>query len=119
MIELFTIFGKGGLVLWCFNQGSDYFKDAVNALVQNVILQGRSLTSFAHEGVTLKYRLDNEFDIVVLVVYQSVIQLAYADKLLSDVHIRFRDMYKNSLESSVLFQQGPRLFKSFEGEFKK
>lgn len=39
MIELFAIFGKGGLVLWCFNEGSGYFKEAVNALVQNVILQ--------------------------------------------------------------------------------
>ncbi|KAH7729958.1 Protein F38A1.8 [Aphelenchoides avenae] len=119
MIELFTIFGKGGLVLWCFNEGSGYFKEAVNALVQNVILQGRNVSSFNHEGMTLKYKMDNEFDIVVLVVYQSVIQLAYADKLLSEVHIRFRDMYKNVLQDGSLFLEGPKLFNGFNGQFSR
>lgn len=39
MIELFAIFSKGGLMLWCVNESRDYFKDAVNALIENVILQ--------------------------------------------------------------------------------
>lgn len=43
MIEFFAIFGKGGLVLWYFNEGREIFKDAVNALITDVLLQVRSL----------------------------------------------------------------------------
>lgn len=39
MIELFAIFGKGGLVLWCFKEGQNLFKEAVNNLVSDVLLQ--------------------------------------------------------------------------------
>ncbi|KAI1694235.1 signal recognition particle receptor subunit alpha [Ditylenchus destructor] len=69
MIELFTIFGKGGLVLWCFSEGSHYFKDAVNELISTVLLQERNVTSFNRDGATVKYKLDNEFDLIILVCY--------------------------------------------------
>lgn len=69
MIELFTIFGKGGLVLWCFNEGSSYFKDVINELIHTVVLQERSNSSFAKDNVTVKYKLDNEFDIIILVLF--------------------------------------------------
>jgi hypothetical protein len=39
MIEFFAIFGKGGLVLWYFNEGRELFKDAVNTLISEVLLQ--------------------------------------------------------------------------------
>lgn len=51
------------------------------------------------------------------VVYQSVIQLAYADKLLTEVHIRFRDMYKNVLRDESLSIEGPKLFSAFTNHF--
>lgn len=44
MIEFFAIFGKGGLVLWYFNEGREMFKDAVNSLISDVLLQ----VSIAH-----------------------------------------------------------------------
>ncbi|KAI1714631.1 thiF family domain-containing protein [Ditylenchus destructor] len=66
MIELFTTFGKGGLVLWCFNEGSQYFKEAVNELISTVLLKECNVTSFNREGATIKYKLDNEFEIIVL-----------------------------------------------------
>lgn len=39
MIELFTIFGKGGIVLWYLSENSDHFKTAINDLINNVLLQ--------------------------------------------------------------------------------
>uniref|UniRef100_A0A7E4VXQ4 SRP54 domain-containing protein n=1 Tax=Panagrellus redivivus TaxID=6233 RepID=A0A7E4VXQ4_PANRE len=119
MIELFTIFGKGGLVLWYFSEGGNLFKGAVNDLIANVLLQERNVTSFPHDGMTVKYKLDNELDIVILVVYQSIIQLAYADKLLSEVQLRFRDLYKNAIESGLLLSSGPKVFKNFDGEYNR
>lgn len=67
MIELFTIFGKGGLVLWCFNEGSLYFKDTINELIGSEILQERSNYTFTRDNVTIKYKMDNEFDMIILV----------------------------------------------------
>lgn len=43
MLDFFTIFSKGGIVLWCF-QGAgvtESFTGPVNALIRSVILQVR------------------------------------------------------------------------------
>lgn len=150
MIELFAIFSKGGLVLWCINESKDFFREAVNDLIGNVILQvtsffsfffsfslfqQRNLPVFKTDSMSLKYKMDNEFDLVFLVcpffipslyslahlqvVFQSVIQMSYADKLLTEVNLRFRDMYKNVLGTEAVFRTGPRLFKAFDQEFPK
>lgn len=39
MLDLFTIFSKGGIVLWCFQTTNQIFTPSVNALIRNVILQ--------------------------------------------------------------------------------
>lgn len=39
MLDLFTIFSKGGIVLWCFQSTSQLFTPSVNALITSVILQ--------------------------------------------------------------------------------
>ncbi|CAN7984434.1 unnamed protein product [Ixodes hexagonus] len=100
MLDLFTIFSKSGIVLWCFQGTTQLFTPSVNALIRTVILQERGgNNSFTHENLTLKYKLDNEFELVFVVAYQKVLQLSYVDKFLDDVHLEFRDKYKTSLES--------------------
>lgn len=47
--------------------------------------------------MTLQYKLDNEFELIFVVAFQKILQLSYIDKLLSDVHLEFRDKYKNEL----------------------
>lgn len=49
--------------------------------------------------MTLKYQLDNEFDLVYVVIYQKILQLSYVDKFLDEIRLRFRDAYKNQLQS--------------------
>lgn len=39
MLDLFTIFTKGGIVLWCFRGTNDLFAPSVNALIRSVIVQ--------------------------------------------------------------------------------
>lgn len=104
MLDLFTIFSKSGIVLWCFQGTTQLFTPSVNALIRTVILQERGgNNSFTHENLTLKYKLDNEFELVFVVAYQKVLQLSYVDKFLDDVHLEFRDKYKTSLESGNFF----------------
>ncbi|KAF6721629.1 Signal recognition particle receptor subunit alpha [Oryzias melastigma] len=101
MLDFFTIFSKGGIVLWCF-QGAgvkESFTGPVNALIRSVILQERSgSNSFTHERQSLKYKLDNEFELIFVVGFQNILTLTYVDKFIDDVQLRFRDRYKNELE---------------------
>ncbi|XP_037516770.1 signal recognition particle receptor subunit alpha [Rhipicephalus sanguineus] len=104
MLDLFTIFSKSGIVLWCFQGTTQFFTPSVNALIRTVILQERGGdNSFTHENLVLKYKLDNEFELVFVVAYQKVLQLSYVDKFLDDVHLEFRDKYKACLESGSFF----------------
>jgi signal recognition particle receptor subunit alpha len=119
MIEFFAIFSKGGLLLWYFSEGKNLFKGTINELIANVLLLERTVATYNHDGMTVKYKLDNELDLVVLMIYQSIIKLSYADHLLSEVQLRFRDMYKNSIEEGRFFTAGPKVFNGFNGEFQK
>ncbi|GFT37505.1 signal recognition particle receptor subunit alpha homolog, partial [Nephila pilipes] len=104
MLDLFTIFSKSGIVLWCFQGTSQIFTSPVNALIRSVILQERGLNeNFSYEGLTLKYKLDNEFELVFVVAYQKILQLSYVDKFLDDVHLEFRDKYRKHLNVSDYF----------------
>ncbi|RVE42793.1 hypothetical protein evm_012550 [Chilo suppressalis] len=101
MLDLFSIFSKGGIVLWCFQSTSEIFSPSVNALIRSVILQERTgNNTFNHNALTLQYKLDNEFELVFVVAYQKILQLSYVDKFLNDVQLEFRDKYKNDLQSS-------------------
>jgi len=105
MLDLFTIFSKGGIVLWCFQSTSEIFTPSVNALIRSVILQERTgNNSFEHNALTLKYKLDNEFELVFVVAYQKILQLSYVDKFLNDIHLEFRDRYKTDLQEGLYFQ---------------
>ncbi|XP_060532432.1 signal recognition particle receptor subunit alpha homolog [Cylas formicarius] len=103
MLDLFTIFSKGGIVLWCFQSTNQIFTSSVNALIQNVILQERPTNLYEDNGLLLQYKLDNEFDLLFVVAYQKILQLSYVDKFLNDVHLEFRDKYKNELSDRHFF----------------
>lgn len=86
-------------MLWCFQSTSEIFSPSVNALIRSVILQERSgNNTFSHNALSLQYKLDNEFELVFVVAYQRILQLSYVDKFLNDVHLEFRDKYKNELQ---------------------
>ncbi|KAH0999479.1 hypothetical protein HUJ04_001363 [Dendroctonus ponderosae] len=104
MLDLFTIFSKGGIVLWCFQSTSHILTSSVNALIQNVILQERPTNTYEDNGLLLQYKLDNEFDLVFVAAYQKILQLSYVDKFLNDIQLEFRDKYKNELADKRYFQ---------------
>ncbi|XP_064595569.1 signal recognition particle receptor subunit alpha-like [Liolophura sinensis] len=106
MLDFFTIFSKGGIVLWCFQGTSQFFTPSVNALIKSVILQERTgNNSFNHDALTLKYKLDNEFELVFVVAYQKILQLSYVDKFLSDIQMEFRNKYKDDLQQGKVSRQ--------------
>lgn len=68
--------------------------------------------TFDHNNLTLQYKLDNEFELVFVVAFQKILQLAYVDKFLSDVHLEFRDKYKNEL--NIGNNNASRCFNTFD-----
>uniref|UniRef100_A0A8C7V527 SRP receptor subunit alpha n=1 Tax=Oncorhynchus mykiss TaxID=8022 RepID=A0A8C7V527_ONCMY len=120
MLDFFTIFSKGGIVLWCF-QGTgvtESFTGPVNALIRSVILQERSgNNSYTHDALSLKYKLDNEFELVFVFYFLKENTILAYSSFIDDVQLHFRDRYKNELE-----QKGARTLLSscfaFEDDFK-
>uniref|UniRef100_A0A8C7GPS2 SRP receptor subunit alpha n=1 Tax=Oncorhynchus kisutch TaxID=8019 RepID=A0A8C7GPS2_ONCKI len=110
----------GGIVLWCF-QGTgvtESFTGPVNALIRSVILQERSgNNSYSHDALSLKYKLDNEFELVFVVGFQKILTLTYVDKFIDDVQLHFRDRYKNELEQKGALALLNSHF-AFEDDFK-
>ncbi|OCT72375.1 signal recognition particle receptor subunit alpha [Xenopus laevis] len=101
MLDFFTIFSKGGIVLWCFQGVPASFTGPVNALIRSVILQERGGNNcYNHDSLTLKYKLDNQFELVFVVGYQKILTLTYVDKLIDDVHKVFRDKYRNQIQQN-------------------
>lgn len=100
MLDLFTIFSKSGIVLWYFQGTSDLFTSTVNDLIKNVILQERAVQSvWNNNSLSLQYKLDNEFELVFVVAYQNILKLTYIDKFLTEIQLRFRDKYKQAIQS--------------------
>lgn len=83
---------------------------------RNFFQERTGSSSYDHQNLTLQYKLDNEFELIFVVAFQKILQLAYIDKFLSDVHLEFRDKYKNELTT-----QGREFMKSyhFDDDFRR
>merc|ERR1712223_1846626 len=112
MLDFFTIFSKGGILLFCFKgMGLDEkdwesFVRTVNSLNKTVFLQEKSdrKNVFESGSLALRYKLDNEFELVFVAGYQKMLPLLYLDKLLDEIQLRFRDKYLQDLKQSSFFR---------------
>ena len=109
MLDIFAIFSHGGIVLWFFQGNSPINAIApVNALIKTVILQERANQElFNYENLSLKFKLDNEFELVFVVGYQKILQLSYVDKFLNDIQKEFRERYRDQLLHGKLLSGFP------------
>jgi len=120
MLDFISIFSKGGILLWCFKGAGllekewEAFTPTVNDLIKTVLLQERTSKSYWESGqLALKYRLDNEFELVFVVAYQKMLPLLYLDKLLDELQMRFRDKFSEELRSESFFID----FSTFNSEY--
>jgi len=125
MLDFFSIFSKGGILLWCFKDTMlsaaewESFTPTINELIKCVLLQERAGRANYWEKpggqLALKYKLDNEFELVFVLGYQKMLALAYLDKLLDEIQLRFRDMFLDSLKAGDVFRD----FSGFGADFPK
>lgn len=71
--------------------------------------------------MALQYKMDNELDIIIVVAFQKILKLSYLDKFLSDIHLAFRDRYKNEVMDGSLVSKVGSLDKNtaFADEYHK
>ena len=58
-------------MLWCFGEGQNFLKDAINRVLRNVV-QETSFNSTNVDGYTIKFKTDNEFEIILMVQIQML-----------------------------------------------
>lgn len=103
MLDFFVIFSKSGIVL--FATVNDTINNLINKLIKHVILEDRR-DNFSFDNITLKYHLENEFDLVFVVGYQKILSLSYIDKFLDDVQLAFRDKFNDFDLRKLLQNEG-------------
>ncbi|OQS05924.1 signal recognition particle receptor subunit alpha [Thraustotheca clavata] len=95
MLDHVSIFSQSGAVLWsrslCKLRGNP-----VDALVKTVLLEERTgRKEFNYDAYQMRWTLENKLNLVLVVVYQKVLQLLYVDELLerlkNEVVAQFQD----------------------------
>lgn len=107
MIDLFTVFHRGGAVLYT-KQLNPVSGHPVDALISHILLEERvGQTSYRHEEkYTVKWTFANEFDLVFVAVYLNLTNLLYLDDLLAACRDRFCSMFRDAIkavEPSVVY----------------
>eukprot|EP01114_Cavostelium_apophysatum_P021575 TRINITY_DN7572_c0_g1_i1.p1 TRINITY_DN7572_c0_g1~~TRINITY_DN7572_c0_g1_i1.p1 ORF type:complete len:607 (+),score=211.21 TRINITY_DN7572_c0_g1_i1:88-1908(+) len=119
MIDHFTIFSKGGVVLWSITQAK-LRGSPIDTLIRSVLLEERSAeNSFNHDLYTLKWTFANEFELIFVVVYQKILSLFYIEELLEVVSAKFTERYAPQLKNLKNEIRNQEQFLEFTDVFSK
>jgi len=94
----------------------------VNTFIKEVLLQqktGNRTAQFDSGSLTLKYRLDNEFELVFIAAFQKMLPLLYLDKLLDEIQLLFRDKFASDLKQNHVSSVYKSFTPLFESTLKK
>lgn len=116
MIDLFTVFHRGGVVLY-ERQLQAVPGHPVDSLISNVLLEERvgGAQSYRHEEkYTVKWTFANDLDLVFVAVYLNLTNLLYLDDLLVAAKDKFcslfRDQIKADADSSAYTKKFNRIY---------
>ena len=100
MIDQFSIFHRGGGVLWERSMSS-MSVSPVDALIGSVLLEERAAsTSYRHDKYVVKWTFANELELVFVAVYLNVANLLFIDQLLDAVKDSFVALVKPHWEQA-------------------
>lgn len=87
MIDIFSIFDKGGSLLFSEKYNASVKnEETINVLINSVLLEERSSAKMWTQGeYTYKWTFDNELGLVFVAVYLNLSQLLYIEDLLDAV----------------------------------
>ena len=86
LVDAATIFTRGGLVVWSFKM--NHVDDGIfNGLVRDILLEEKSaVNTYATGGFNLRWKLENELNLVYAVAYQGIAPTSFMDAILDNLH---------------------------------
>eukprot|EP00128_Syssomonas_multiformis_P013455 Colp12_sorted_trinity150504_noHs@15877 len=117
MLDLFAVFTKGGIVLWSYRGLNPVVGSPMNSLVRYVLEQRAGGNNSMVDGVhTLQWTFVNELNLVFVVAYQKILQLAYINELLEAVKAMFVETYSDLVKSNNYMHPS---YSAFESKFNR
>lgn len=120
MFDLVCIFTTGGVIL--FYKAFCVLKfDILDFLIKKVLLQEKSSeNSYSLEPYTVKWRLVNDFNLIITAVYQELFHLTYVEELLELVKDNYvKTMIPTILIHDNIFRNIPNFEEKFDECMKK
>jgi signal recognition particle receptor subunit alpha len=89
MFEYVCIFTTGGVVLWC-RAFCEMKLDILNAFIKNILLaQQTAKTQYNFGDCILKWKVQNDLQLVFAIIYKEILQLAFVEDLLDMMRYEF------------------------------
>lgn len=102
MIDLVTVFTKGGLVLWTHRKPA-LKESPVNALIEKVLMSDKSGESvFPFEEYSVKWAFANELNLVFVVAFLNFSSLFSIDEFMQDIKFSFCKAFGENLHCTKL-----------------
>lgn len=105
MIDLLSVFTTGGIVLWQKNFQKPVSDNVVNSLIREVFIENRAVSSggdiFHKDNYNVKYKVSNDYGLIFVLVYQSIIHLTYGDELLSNFYNIFLSLFSDAIKGNI------------------
>ncbi|CCJ31304.1 unnamed protein product [Pneumocystis jirovecii] len=105
MLTLFTIFNKGGIVLWerCFDP---LFCNIINNFIHDIFVEEQSSkTIYVKDNLVVKWTLSNEYDLIFAIVYSEFAQIIYIDEFLESTKKFFCELYYEKLQEKCFLEK--------------
>ena len=91
MFEYVCIFTTGGVVLWyrAFCELKQF--EMLNMFIKNILLEEKAgaKTQFNYQDCVLKWRVQNDMNLVFAIIYKEILQLAFVEDLLDMIRYEF------------------------------
>lgn len=111
MLDHFVIVTAGGLGLW--SKTYTPVPSPVNALISGALIEERSssgesstVSHYDKDGFTIVYTLANELDLIFVLTYQRILQLAYVDDFILQIKAAFIKSYRSTIEKIIESTRG-------------
>jgi signal recognition particle receptor subunit alpha len=100
MIDLVTVFTRGGVVLWKKQLTPEASTESINFLVNNVLLEEKAgVRSATKDSYNLKWTLENDLNLVFVAMYLKISSLLYIEELLEAVKTAFCAAFADGVRS--------------------
>ncbi|KAF9228661.1 P-loop containing nucleoside triphosphate hydrolase protein [Gyrodon lividus] len=108
MLDHCSISHKGGVVLWSHSftpeasQITSSSASPVNSLIREALIEGRTAEEkYEKDGYSVKWTFVNELELIFVVAYQRILQLAYVEDLLTAMKALFVKLFEPFLATFV------------------